>query len=93
MRGREEVVGVKVALVVVWTVVGSVAGRFVFGELGPLFGFPDMEGQSAIFAVFVGAPVGGLAGLVGAIAFVRAHAGNRRPPRPGEMTEIRYAAR
>jgi hypothetical protein len=78
LRGREEVVGVKVALVIVWTIVGLVAGMFVFGELGPLFGYKDMEGESAYFAVMVGAPVGGLAGLFGAIAFARVHAGNRR---------------
>jgi hypothetical protein len=92
LRGREEVVGVKVALVVVWTLVGLVVGMFVLGELGPLFGFRDMEGQSAMFTVMVGAPLGGAAGLLAAIGFVRAHAGNPRRLGQGLLIPIGLAA-
>ncbi|MET0444436.1 MAG: hypothetical protein ABWY35_07690 [Pseudorhodoplanes sp.] len=54
-------------IVIVWGLIGSVAGSMLMTEAGPLFGIRHMEGQSAIFGVFVGGPVGAVAG--GAIGF------------------------
>jgi len=51
-------------IVIVWTVIGLVAGLFLFGELGGLFGIPRMEGQQAIFGLLVGGPVGALCGVL-----------------------------
>jgi hypothetical protein len=53
---------VTVLIVVLWSLIGFGAGTVLLGELGPLFGFRAMEGQSAIFGLFVGGPVGILAG-------------------------------
>lgn len=45
-------------IVLVWGVIGLVGGMVIATEIGPLFGFRDMEGSSAIFGVFTGAPSG-----------------------------------
>lgn len=49
-------------IVVLWSIIGMVTGAVVLGELGPLFGFRNMEGSSAYFGVFVGAPLGLICG-------------------------------
>ncbi|MBQ8102232.1 MAG: hypothetical protein IJ127_04895 [Afipia sp.] len=49
-------------IVALWSIIGMAAGSVIFGELGPLFGFRHMEGSSAIFGVFVGAPLGLIGG-------------------------------
>ena len=49
-------------IVALWCIIGMAAGSVIFGELGPLFGFRNMEGSSAIFGAFVGAPLGLLCG-------------------------------
>jgi MFS family permease len=45
-------------IVALGCIIGMVTGSVILGELGPLFGFRNMEGSSAIFGVFVGAPLG-----------------------------------
>lgn len=49
-------------IVLVWGVIGLVGGMVIATELGPLFGVRHMEGSSAIFGVFTGAPLGLAAG-------------------------------
>ena len=49
-------------IVALWSIIGMAAGAVIFGELGPLFGFRNMEGSSAIFGMFVGAPLGLICG-------------------------------
>lgn len=49
-------------IVLVWGVIGLAVGMVTATELGPLFGFRHMEGSSAIFGVFTGAPLGLAAG-------------------------------
>lgn len=51
-------------IVLVWGVIGLVGGMVIATEIGPLFGFRDMEGSSAIFGVFTGAPLGLIAGAI-----------------------------
>ena len=53
-----------VLIVALWSLVGAVTGMVILGELGPLFGFRNMEGSSAIFGAFVGAPLGLVCGGV-----------------------------
>lgn len=53
-----------ILIVLVWGVIGLVVGVVIATELGPLFGFRDMEGSSAIFGVFTGAPLGLIAGAI-----------------------------
>lgn len=65
----------KVLLVIVWTLVGLVAGAFVVGEL---LGIDAREGNAGIFAVFVGAPIGAIAGLMAGLAVAIRHGENRR---------------
>ena len=60
-----------VIIVIVWTVVGFVAGVVLFGELGGLFGIPRMEGQQAMFGLLVGGPLGALCGLVFGLLLAR----------------------
>jgi hypothetical protein len=59
LRPPREVV-VKVSIIVVWTVVGLVAGMLGIGEF---FGIPAMEGRAGMFGLFFGAPVGAIAGF------------------------------
>lgn len=49
-------------IVALWSIIGTVTGMVILGELGPLFGFRNMEGSSAIFGAFVGAPLGLICG-------------------------------
>lgn len=49
-------------IVALWSIIGMVTGAVILGELGPLFGFRNMEGSSAIFGAFAGAPLGLLCG-------------------------------
>ncbi len=49
-------------IVALWSIIGMAAGAVIFGELGPLFGFRNMEGSSAIFGAFAGAPLGLICG-------------------------------
>ncbi|HEX7790861.1 MAG TPA: hypothetical protein VF467_10105 [Afipia sp.] len=49
-------------IVVLWSIIGMVTGVVILGELGPLFGFRHMEGSSAIFGMFAGAPLGLICG-------------------------------
>lgn len=51
-------------IVALWSIIGMVTGMVILGELGPLFGFRNMEGSSAIFGAFVGAPLGLVCGGV-----------------------------
>ncbi|TXJ32608.1 MAG: hypothetical protein E6Q28_01225 [Afipia sp.] len=49
-------------IVALWSIIGMAAGAVILGELGPLFGFRNMEGSSAIFGAFAGAPLGLICG-------------------------------
>lgn len=49
-------------IVVLWSIIGMVTGAVILGELGPLFGFRNMEGSSAIFGAVAGAPLGLICG-------------------------------
>jgi hypothetical protein len=51
-------------IVALWSIIGMVTGAVILGELGPLFGFRNMEGSSAIFGAFAGAPLGLICGAV-----------------------------
>jgi len=66
----------KIIAVIAWIVIGLAAGAVIFTEIGPLFGFRNMEGSSAIFGVFVGAPIGVLAGVVFAVSMLRKFKGD-----------------
>src|SRR4029453_788286 len=59
---------------------GFALGATAASLLAPVFGITSFEGASGYFAIFIGGPIGALAGLVlGAVLFLR-RAG---PPRAG----------
>lgn len=49
-------------IVALWSIIGMVTGAVILGEFGPLFGFRNMEGSSAIFGAVAGAPLGLICG-------------------------------
>ena len=49
-------------IVALWSLIGTVTGMVILGELSPLFGVRNMEGSPAIFGTFVGAPLGLICG-------------------------------
>lgn len=51
-------------IVIVWSVIGFIAGGLIATELGPLFGWRNMEGMSAYFGLLFGSPLGLIAGAV-----------------------------
>lgn len=51
-------------MAMVGAALGFALGAAVAGALAPLLGITSFEGASGYFAVFIGGPVGGLAGLV-----------------------------
>lgn len=51
-------------IVIVWGIIGFIAGGLIATELGPLFGWRNMEGMSAYFGLLYGSPVGLIAGAV-----------------------------
>ncbi|MBI3699420.1 MAG: hypothetical protein HY242_03105 [Afipia sp.] len=53
-----------VIIVIVWSVIGFIAGGMIATELGPLFGWRHMEGMSAYFGLLFGSPIGLIAGAV-----------------------------
>lgn len=65
-------------ILIVWSLIGFVAGGMLMTEAGPLFGVRHMEGQSAIFGVLVGGPLGAVVcGMIG-LGLARRFAGRRR---------------
>jgi hypothetical protein len=58
-------------IVLLWALLGFVIGTTLGLAIAPLFGFPDMEGSPAIFAVLLAGPAGALAGVVAAVAILR----------------------
>lgn len=53
-------------LVILWTLIGFATAAVIGTELGPLFGFQNIEGSSAIFGVLFAGPMGaGLGGIAG----------------------------
>jgi hypothetical protein len=69
---------VKTLIVIVWTLLGLVAGVFALGFFGEFIGISAREGQLGFFAVFVGAPIGACAGFAAGFVLARHHAGNPR---------------
>lgn len=51
-------------IVIVWSVIGFIAGGMIATELGPLFGWRNQEGMSAYFGLLFGSPLGLIAGAV-----------------------------
>lgn len=51
-------------IVLLWALLGCAAGVVLFGELSPLFGIRNMEGNAAYFGVLVGGPIGTIAGVI-----------------------------
>ncbi len=51
-------------IVIVWSVIGFIAGGIIATEFGPLFGWRNMEGMSAYFGLMFGSPLGLIAGAV-----------------------------
>jgi hypothetical protein len=50
--------------VVLWALIGLFGGLAIGMGIAPAFGFPQMEGSSAIFGVLIGAPLGAIAGIL-----------------------------
>jgi hypothetical protein len=44
--------------------IGFAVGTFVLGELAPLFGIRNMEGNAAYFGVLIGGPLGAVSGVI-----------------------------
>ena len=51
-------------IVIVWSIIGFIAGGMIATELGPMFGYRHMEGSSAYFGLFTGSPIGCLIAAV-----------------------------
>jgi hypothetical protein len=68
-------------ILVLWALLGFVAGVFVLGEMAPLFGIRNMEGNAAYFGVLVGGPIGTVAGVTAALMLGRAIGDNVRRKR------------
>lgn len=58
-------------IVLLWSVLSFMLGMTLGLLLAPLFGFPAMEGGSAIFAILIAGPAGAIAGAVAAFKMLR----------------------
>ena len=58
---------------------GFALGAAAAGLLAPVLGITSFEGASGYFSVFIGGPIGGLAGLVLGALLVLRRAGHRVP--------------
>lgn len=58
-------------IVIVWSVIGFIAGGMIATELGPMFGWRHQEGMSAYFGLLFGSPLGLIAGAVFAYTMSR----------------------
>lgn len=58
-------------IVLVFAAIGFVLGLALGLTIGPFFGFPDMEGSAAIFAVLLAGPVGAVIGALGGVDLTR----------------------
>ena len=58
-------------ILVLWSLLGFLLGATLGMAAAPLFGFPQMEGNSAIFAVLIAGPAGAIAGAAFAVAMLR----------------------
>jgi hypothetical protein len=67
-----------VLIVILWIIIGSVAGVATGDMIAPAFGFRHMEGMSAYFAVFAAAPVGAMGGAALGLWLARRYAAQRR---------------
>lgn len=54
-------------IVVLWAILGFALGVVVLGELSPLFGIRNMEGNAAYFGFLFGGPLGTLGGIAAAL--------------------------
>lgn len=66
----------RILAIIVWVVVGGLAGGFLLTELGPLFGFSHREGNSAYFGLIAGTPIGIAAGVLFAVWMLRKFKGS-----------------
>lgn len=68
-------------IVVLWALLGFVVGTLLLGEMAPLFGIRNMEGNAAYFGVMVGGPLGAIAGVSAALmlrSFLGENVGRKR---------------
>jgi hypothetical protein len=65
-------------IVILWTVIGTVAGLAIGDAIAPAFGFRHMEGMSAYFGVFFAAPVGAVGGATLGLWVALKYAAQRR---------------
>ena len=62
---------------VVGTALGFALGAVVAGAMAPMLGITSFEGAAGYFAVFIGGPIGAVAGLCLGGALALSHAGHR----------------
>lgn len=67
-------------IAVLWALLGFAVGTVLLGEMAPLFGIRDMEGNPAYFGVMVGGPIGLIAGASAAL-MLRRYLGDPRRSR------------
>jgi hypothetical protein len=60
-------------IVILWIVIGLVAFAVIGTEIAPAFGIRHMEGSSALFGLFLAAPIGAVAGAATGIWLARAY--------------------
>ena len=65
-------------LIATWILIGFAAGAVLGTEVGPLFGFRNMEGSSAIFGVLLCGPAGAILGACAGFAFSRKNTNDAR---------------
>jgi hypothetical protein len=58
-------------IIVLWALLGFAVGTLLFGEMAPLFGIRNMEGNAAYFGVLIGGPIGAVAGVTAALMLRR----------------------
>jgi hypothetical protein len=76
-------------IVLTFAVTGFVFGLALGLTVGPFFGFPDMEGSAAIFAVLFAGPLGAAAGALGAAHLTRRYSAPEQ--RKKILTTVLYA--
>ena len=73
---------------IIGCVLGSIAGTVIASFLAPALGISSFEGAAGYFAVFIGGPLGGLAGLVLGALLVLRRAGHRGAAAGGHVALV-----